>query len=155
MVAEVIQTKMTVEEIIKGCKTGKKRAQKALYDQYADRIMGVCCRYVSVREEAEDVFQESMVKIFKNMHKVEEVQTFWGWMKRITVNTALNHLRDHKKHYYHEEAENMASSNMDYEQMLGNLSAQEIVELIDQLPEGYKTICQPLRSGGILAQGHR
>ena len=131
---------MTDEEIIKGCKAGKRKAQKALYDRYSDRLMGVCYRYISTREEAEDVFQESIIKVFKNIQKVTETQTFWGWMKRITVNTALNHIRDNKKHYYHEEVINMSSSSQDYERMLGDLSAQEIVELINKLPNGYRTI---------------
>lgn len=59
---------MTESELIQGCLANKASAQEKLYGLFSRRMMGVCLRYTKSRAEAEDVFHEAFVKVFKNMH---------------------------------------------------------------------------------------
>jgi RNA polymerase sigma factor (sigma-70 family) len=130
---------MTEKEIIDGCLENKASAQEKLYSLYARRMMAVCLRYTRSRFEAEDIFHEAFVKVFKNIH-MWQGGSFEGWMRRIFVNTAINHYHQNKKYNDHVDssyAETMVSSN---DNIIGELSNQELLELIDRLPEGYKLI---------------
>ena len=79
--------------LLKGCKKGKKRAQEALYAKYSKSMYAVALRYAKVTQEAEDILQESFVKIFNNIRKFRGDSSLPFWIKRIVVNTALNHQR--------------------------------------------------------------
>jgi RNA polymerase sigma factor (sigma-70 family) len=130
---------MTEQEIIEGCLKNKASAQEKLYSLYSRRMMAVCLRYTRSRFEAEDIFHEAFVKIFKSIHSWQG-GSFEGWMRRIFVNTAINHYHQNKKYFDHVDsahAENMMTSN---ENVIAQLSNQELLELINRLPDGYKLI---------------
>jgi RNA polymerase sigma-70 factor (ECF subfamily) len=61
---------------------------------YAPKMMGVCLRYMHNRQEAEDILQESFIKVYLKINKYRFEGSFEGWLRRIVVNTALNKLRD-------------------------------------------------------------
>jgi RNA polymerase sigma factor (sigma-70 family) len=130
---------MTEQEIIEGCLKNKASAQEKLYSLYSRRMMAVCLRYTRSRFEAEDIFHEAFVKVFKSMHSWQG-GSFEGWMRRIFVNTAINHYHQNKKYFDHVDsthAESMMTSN---ENVISQLSNQELLELINRLPDGYKLI---------------
>ena len=85
---------MTEKELIKGCIEEDTHCQKALFERYSGKMMAVCLRYARHRLEAEDIMQESFVKVFDNLDKFRFKGSFEGWVRRIVVNTALkNHQR--------------------------------------------------------------
>ncbi|MBK0401543.1 sigma-70 family RNA polymerase sigma factor [Adhaeribacter sp. BT258] len=102
-------------------------------------MMAVCSRYAKTRFEAEDVFHEAFVKVFKNIHTYQS-GSFEGWMKRIFVNTAINNYRQNKKHYNHDEfgVEHDFSSETD--SVISGISTQELLDIVNQLPEGYRLV---------------
>ncbi len=115
---------------------------------YSSRLYGVCLRYSGDRAEAQDILQESFLKIYKNIHTLKFTNeiSFYGWMHRITVNTALNHCRDYlKKHQLHETLE-FANTETEfnetsvYEDILEHISHEKLLKLIQELPTGYRTI---------------
>jgi len=57
----------SLEKIIKGCQQNKIKYQKMLYDRFADLMFGICLRYTKTKEEAEDVFQDGFIKVFKHI----------------------------------------------------------------------------------------
>jgi RNA polymerase sigma factor (sigma-70 family) len=59
--------------------------------------MGLCRRYTGSREEAEDVLQESFIKIFSKIHQVSSADKVEGWMKSVAVRTAIDHYHKSKK----------------------------------------------------------
>lgn len=91
------------------------------------------------QELASDVFQEAFVKIFQNLGQLKDEKAIAGWIKKITVNTALNHLRSIK---YHDDIndETLDLSDHYYTEMLDKLSSEAIIAVIDRLPEGYRVI---------------
>jgi RNA polymerase sigma factor (sigma-70 family) len=129
----------TEEEIIAGCRQEKASFQEKLYELYSRRMMAVCMRYTKSRFEAEDIFHEAFVKVFKNINAFNG-GSFEGWMRRIFVNTAINHY--HKNQRYQEQmdystVEEIIPTNDD---IISNISGQELVALINQLPEGYNLV---------------
>lgn len=130
---------MTEREIIDGCVANKASAQQKLYELYARRMMAVCLRYTRSRFEAEDIFHEAFVKVFKNIGTWQG-GAFEGWMRRIFVNTAINHYHQNRKYNDHVDSSyaEMLTSNTD--SAIDELSNQELLDLINKMPEGYKMI---------------
>lgn len=130
---------MTESEIIQGCLANKASAQEKLYALFSRRMMAVCLRYTKSRAEAEDVFHEAFVKIFKNMHTWQG-GSFEGWMRRIFVNTAINHYHQTRKFFDHVDASYAETMVASSDNIISTLSNQELMELINTMPEGYKLV---------------
>lgn len=130
---------MTEAEIIQGCLKKQASAQEKLYALFSRRMMAVCLRYTRSRFEAEDVFHEAFVKVFANIHSWKG-GSFEGWMRRIFVNTAINHYHQNRKYFDHVDsshAETMLSSS---DNVIAELSNQELLDMVNRMPEGYKLI---------------
>jgi RNA polymerase sigma-70 factor (ECF subfamily) len=130
---------MTENEIIQGCLKNEASAQEKLYSLYSRRMMAICLRYTSSRFEAEDIFHEAFVKVFKNIHTWQG-GSFEGWMRRIFVNTAINHYHQNRKYFDHVDAAYVETSLSAPENVIADLSNQELLELVNQMPDGYKLV---------------
>lgn len=89
--------KPTEEQLIMACRKNDSRAFQSIYELYAPKMMGVCLRYMHNRQEAEDVLQESFIKVYLNIGQFRFNGSFEGWIRRIVVNVSLNRLRDDAK----------------------------------------------------------
>jgi len=129
------------DEIIKGCKEGKSWAQKAVYDIYASTMLSVCVRYVSDYETARDILQDGFVKIFTKIDSYTGAGAFGGWVRRVIVTTALEYLRqnDALKHSTNIDDHSNYIENNDVS-VLDKISADDLMELIARLPDGYRTV---------------
>ncbi len=128
------------KDIIKGCLQGEKACQKKLFDLYAAKMLGVCVRYCKSVTEAEDVLQEGFIKVFTHIRSYHEKGSLEGWIRRIMINTAINHLRKNKKFMYHEEIGSMQDLIEDEEQRVDDYNLEVILQCIQKLPEGYRTV---------------
>jgi RNA polymerase sigma-70 factor (ECF subfamily) len=98
-------------------------------------------RYVADKSEAEDILQEAFYKILKNIKEYAGKGHFENWMKRVVVNTAITHFHREKKHYYHEEIENVKDDDLQFSLTPDKVfEAKELQELISKMPEGYRII---------------
>ena len=79
--------------LIEKAKHNDRLAQKQLYDQYAPALLSVCRLYITDLQFAEDALLKSFFKIFTNIHKYQEQEHFYAWMRRITVNECIDFLR--------------------------------------------------------------
>jgi RNA polymerase sigma-70 factor (ECF subfamily) len=140
---------MSSEEIVtEGIIQKRNDAVKSLYDRYAPSLLGVCCRYCSCHEDAEDILHEGFMKILKGLPSFRERNegSLMAWMKRIMVNTALNHIRSRNRHSIFQ---NLTSEEVDadpsdspgfFEGILGKISKDKILHMISSLPDGYRTV---------------
>lgn len=129
---------VTEEKIIEGCKKEDRKAQKALFDKYSPMLFGVCKRYVKNREDAEDVLIKGLYKAMTNIHQYSGSGSFEGWLRRIVVNESLMFLRKTNNFKMTVEVNNLeikTQVNIDDE-----LAAQDILNLLDKLPTGYRTV---------------
>jgi RNA polymerase sigma-70 factor (ECF subfamily) len=130
-----------LEEVIEGCKKNKRKAQLDLYDQYASLLLTVCMRYVADKSEAEDILQEGFLKILKNIREYSGKGHFENWMKKIMINTAITHFHKEKKHYYHDEIENVHDFELQFTLSPDKeYDEKELYELLKRMPEGYRVI---------------
>lgn len=138
---------MLDKEILKGCLKGKRKFQEALYNKYGGRLLGVCIRYTGNRMEADDIFQEAFIKIFKNIKTFKNLcnHSLYRWMKRIMINTAINYLRDEKKRRTISNIdavmEYKKEDNPDFfEDVFELVSKEEILLIVQNLPQGYRMV---------------
>lgn len=129
------------QALIAGCVAGKRAAQKQLYEQYYGGMLSICMRYANNYEEAKDILSEGFMKVFKNIHKFQPRHSLASWIKRIMINTAIDHYRKNKKHKRQvdiEYAVNEADSST--HSVLNRLSAAEIMKLVQRLTPAYRTV---------------
>ncbi len=126
-------------ELIKGCIEQNPQTQRMLFELYAGKFMTVCLRYAIDSMEAEDMLQEGFVRIFNNLHQFKFEGSFEGWMRRIVVNVCLKHLQRRKIQFKEIDIENNNEPQLS-PYAYSNLGADELMKLINQLPEGYKAV---------------
>ena len=129
---------MTEQAIIQGCKKDDPKAQKALYDHFAPKMFGVCKRYIKGKEDAEDLLIEALFKAIDKIHSFNNKGSFEGWVRRIVVNECLMFLR--KKHPLRVSIEVHPTDAPTHQHIVAHLEAQDILNLLDQLPTGYRTV---------------
>jgi len=82
---------MSDQIIIEGCIKGKRKAYNMLYKRFAPLMLGICMRYARDRSEAEDILQDGFIKVFSNISRFRREGSFEGWIRRIMVNTSIDH----------------------------------------------------------------
>ncbi len=89
--------------------------------------------------EAEDILQDSFVKIFRNLKQFKFEGSFEGWIRRIVVNTALKHCQK-KKVKFDEIKPDVTQAGSLEPQAYQHLGETDLLQLIHKLPEGYKVV---------------
>jgi RNA polymerase sigma-70 factor (ECF subfamily) len=129
------------KEIIEGCIRGERIAQDKLYKQFSSLLFGICMRYAGNRMEAQDVLQEVFVKIYNNISSYNHEGSFEGWLRRIAVNTSITNYRKNLKHAFQKDVDDLMKSQEEpatYDDL--EYTAEEMMQCIERLPLGYKTI---------------
>lgn len=126
-------------QIIKDCKKKKSKAQRKMYDRYASMVMAVCMRYMSDRERAQDMLQDSFVKLFDKIDKYDSTGNFDAWVRRLTANTCLDQLRKDKKQLMDVHIDDVQIDGK-YSTILDKMGADDIMEVVMELPDGYRTV---------------
>ncbi|WP_317900258.1 RNA polymerase sigma factor [Aurantibacillus circumpalustris] len=125
--------------MLEQCKKNDRQAQFQLYNHLAPALLGLTVRYMQDKDEAEDVMQDSFVKIFLNLKSFKNEGSFEGWAKRITVNTALTALKNKKRIYFERNLEIVETIELEQDEQ-DLLQIPEILSCMKSLPEGYRTI---------------
>ncbi len=130
---------MTETDLIKGCIKQNANCQRMLFEQFAGKMMSVCLRYANDSMEAEDMMQDGFIKVFQYLHQFKFEGSFEGWIRRIIVNTAIRHL-EKKKLQFKEIDESGADAPKLDPYAYSHLGQDDLMKLINQLPEGYKLV---------------
>jgi RNA polymerase sigma factor (sigma-70 family) len=126
-------------DLIKGCIEGNRQMQELLYRKFSSKMYGVCLRYSGNAEDANDLLQEGFIKIFKNLSKFRSEGSFEGWIRRIFVNTSIEHFRKKVKLYNVTEVQENTIEDIDFS-ILDTLAEKDIIMLINGLSPGYKAV---------------
>lgn len=132
-------TQYKIEELMEGCKAGKRKMQEALYQQTASKMLAVCMRYAKDRMEAEDVLQLGYIKIFQKVGEYRGDGSFEGWMRRVMVNTAIESYRKNLRTLNVvpiEDAYEQPSTGFDF----SRLGMQDLLKVIQKLSDGYRMV---------------
>ena len=131
---------MTEEAILQGCLHNQPVAQRELYNRFSPKMLAVCYRFAHNREDAEDMLQESFIKVFSQIHTFQNKGAFEGWIRRIIVHTCINHLKKNKRFNESVDIINASSIQVREESIPSIVQAKQIVECIRLLPIGYRTV---------------
>lgn len=139
--------KKDFKDIIQGCLQHKKASQETLFKYFYSKMMTVCLRYTSDRDMAQELLQNSFIKIFDKLNRYEDTGSFEGWVKRIVVNTCIDYYRKNKVqpsllnedipiHDNDELLENIEISD----ESLSDTNTQIILKAVSELSPAYRTI---------------
>lgn len=128
------------DDIIDGCRKGKRSSQKELYEMFYAYGMSIMLRYADTREQAAGVLNDAFMKVFENIGKFDRKRSFKPWFRQILINTAINH---YHKNNRNREDPNLAMSQQNLaveETITSGISYGEIIGMVQQLSPAYRTV---------------
>lgn len=125
--------------LLEGCLRGDRVSQKLLYKEYYNYGMSISLRYAGNRDEASEILNDSFMKIFSNLKKFDLQKPFKPWLRKILVNTSINHYHKKQREIRVEEMQK-AKNEWDSEKILSGISYQEVIGLLQKLPPAYRTV---------------
>ena len=130
---KVIDNNITEKDLVEGCIADERKYQEMLDRKYADKMFTVCLTYSDDEDDACDILQEGFIKIFRNLHKFNFEGSFEGWVRRIIVNSALEHYR---KRVRKEENQSVYETYIEpqVEGVLDKINSDELIKLVNKLP---------------------
>ena len=127
------------KELLKKCQRGDGNAQRRLFEGHKNRLFSLCLRYSRDRPEAQDMLQEAFLAIFRDLGQYTGTGSFEGWLHRVTVRTALQHLRKKNPLRFAEEYDKQPSDAHTFSPD-ADLNCEAILKLVQQLPDGYRVV---------------
>lgn len=128
--------------LVEACLNNDAAAQQVLYERYKSLMMGLCMRYAKSREEAQDILQDGFVKVFRDLHQYKPINPLGAWIRKVMINTALEHIRRNKKERELKQSipiEELISLQATNSNALKQ-DADYLVLLIQQLPTDYQIV---------------
>lgn len=128
---------MSLEQLIINCKKNDTKAQSQLYKLFSSKLFSVCLKYSRNYAEAEDNLHDSFMAIFKKIKQYNGKGSFEGWIKRITINTALQRYRE-KSVFKIVNEENIEDELVEIED--DDISIDYLLKIIQELPDRYRLV---------------
>ncbi len=137
-------------ELIDGCLRGDRRHQQRVYELFYGKMMAVCMRYTKNTDQAKDILQDGFIKVFRSMEKFNQAGSFEGWIRRIIVNTAIDHFRRSKNAYLllgeERSIEDFGDSDEEdkiaeeTEEDVWDLKPADVINAMQKLTPAYRTV---------------
>ena len=128
------------EDFIEKCLDNDPKSQGELYKHFAPKMYGICLRYAKNQMEADDVLQEGFIKVFRYLKDYRKEGSLEGWIRRTMVNTAINLYKKKIKYQKDVSLEQTEPINTEEESAIDKLSARELLDVIRELPDGYRMV---------------
>ncbi len=133
----------TLTELVVGCQQRQPRAQRAFYERYQARMLGVCVRYTRTVAEAEDIFQEAFLKVFTHIDELTKPESADSWVKAVVVRTAINYYQRTtrpQEHLTSYETLLEPPASDDHLHLLAGYDQEALVGLLARLPDAYRLV---------------
>lgn len=132
-------TATDLPDVLTACLAGNERAQRVLIGQFAGFARSVCTRYTAHAQEADEIINEGFLKVFTNLDRYDPAQPFEAWLRIILVNTAVDYYRKRQKWAVEVGLDGIELADWN-DDIIGAISAQEILGLVQQLPPAYRMV---------------
>lgn len=126
-------------KLLKGSLQNDRECQYKLYSLLSSKMYAVCLRYVKDREMAEDLLQEGFIKVFSNLEKYRGDGSFEGWVRKIFVNTAIEHYRKSTRMYPIVNLDHAVNDD-NVIAFVDDLEVEDLMKMIHKLSPGYRTV---------------
>ena len=124
--------------LIIGCKKQNRQSQQAVYQLLVPKLFALTKRYLKKEEEREEVLADAFFIIFTKIDQLKDLDAFEAWAKRITVNQCLLYLRRNVN--FNLYIEDIPIQNQPLQVEATELETQDLLNLLDYLPEGCKVV---------------
>ncbi len=141
--------KVTDEVLIARFQQGDVQAFDVLVRRYKDQLLNYVYRFVGNRVDAEDIVQETFLRVFKNKHYYKEIAKFSTWVYTIAGNLAKTELRRRKRRKVF-SVSNFVNEERDYDipdsgrnpekEVEGSIKDDIIQKAIEKLPSKFKEV---------------
>lgn len=139
MIIDNFQNKQHLSKILKRCSKGNRKAQEHLYSNYYGYAMSVALRYSRSSIDAEEITNDAFFKVFTKIELHNTEKNFKSWLRKVLINTALDHYRANKKNNNLILLEDVHDSSEE-EVHLDNVEAEKIIELLQTLSPMYRMV---------------
>ncbi|UFH55565.1 RNA polymerase sigma factor [Spirosoma sp. KNUC1025] len=129
----------TEAKLVAALKRGESRAHKVVYERFAGKMLAVCTRYCANRADAEEVMLDGFMRVFEKIEQFREDGSFEGWVRRVMVTESLMFLRKSKQWRQEIPIEDV-TVEPNYEWADSSLNEHDLLRLVNQLPDGYRTV---------------
>lgn len=129
----------TEAQLIAALKRGESRAHKIVYERLSGKMLAVCMRYCANRDDAEEVMLDGFMRVFEKVEQFREDGSFEGWIRRVMVTESLMFLRKNKQ-WRQEVSMDEVVVEPDYEWADTAVNENDLLRLVNQLPDGYRTV---------------
>ncbi|RZM21681.1 MAG: RNA polymerase sigma factor [Pedobacter sp.] len=129
----------TEAQLIVALKRGESRAHKVVYERFSGKMLAVCTRYCANRDDAEEVMLDGFMRVFEKIEQFREEGSFEGWIRRVMVTESLMFLRKAKQ-WRQEVPLDEVMVEPDYEWADTAVNENDLMRLVNQLPDGYRTV---------------
>lgn len=130
---------MKTEELVRRCKDGDRNALALLYQTYSGKLFGICTNIVKDKDIAQDLLHDGFIIIFSSINSLRSPARLEAWMSRVIVNLALKYLNDRKNGVLTETVVDEPIETEDGQDE-GDIPLDELMHMIDMLPEGYRNV---------------
>jgi len=127
-------------DLISGCIRGDRLMQEELYNRFAGKMYAVCLRYSNNADDARDLLQEGFIKVYRNLHRFRAEGSFEGWIRRVFVNSSIEHFRKKSVQIATVTDREEGTIEDTDNSALDNLAERDIINLIQKLSPGYRTV---------------
>jgi RNA polymerase sigma-70 factor, ECF subfamily len=125
---------LITSDIIEGCVQQNRKSQERLYRICHQAMLKVCCLYVANVHDAAALYNQAMLKVFTGIDKYRAAGAFMAWVRRIVVNTCIDHCRQQAK-FVVQSIDAVAEENYQVDPAVYNkLSATDTLQLVHELP---------------------
>ncbi len=136
------------DSLLDGCIAGERRSQQRLYELFYGKMMAVCLRYTKNHDQAKDILQDGFIKVFRKLPEFTRTGSLEGWVRRIMVNTAIDHFRRARHSYLllgedrsMEEFEDVAATEeVEDTEPWEDLRPADVINAMQKLTPAYRTV---------------
>lgn len=149
LVKMVSEFRYTDEELIARFQEGNEQAYTELVNRYRDRLMSFVFRFINDMEKAEDIVQDTLLKLYTHRHYYRSIAKFSTWIYTIAGNLAKTELRRKKRHRVTNLSQ-MGNEESEYilpsvepetgETAQGHFAEKQIQKAIQELPLHFRTV---------------
>lgn len=126
--------------LVKRCIEDHAKAKKELYEGFAPAMFAICCRYAKNQEDAEDIFQQSFIKVYEKLKQIRDPQTLPGWLKSIFIHEALDFYKTKYQKQSFTEINDHDVRQFDMNEAVEQLNMEEIRVEINKLPDKCRMV---------------
>ncbi len=133
------------KSVIDGCRQGRREDQQSVYTELKGKMFGLCMRYAHSREDAEDILHDGFIAVFRDIGQYKGEGPVEAWIRKVILNTALQHLRKQQKNIFHyQDPTELNSSDADHWNEQDHFDKEDMIKTMlstmQTMPTGFRTV---------------